>query len=144
MKKIFVLYIIFITLTTSTFSQKTKVACIGNSVTFGSGMEKREVNSYPIQLQELLGTDYEVRNFGHSGATVLKNGHKPYWIKSEFEKSKTFKPNIVIIHLGLNDQGINNWPNYGKEFESDYLDLIATYKALPSKPKVFICKIVYL
>jgi sialate O-acetylesterase len=57
-----------------------------------------------------------------------------------FKKSQEFEPNIVIIHLGLNDQGNNNWPKHKAEFESDYLDMIATYKNLPSKPKVMICK----
>jgi len=121
-------------------AQKIKVACVGNSVTYGAGIKNRTQNSYPAQLQDLLGDTYEVANFGHSGATVLKNGHKPYWIKSEFEQSKAFQPDIVIIHLGLNDQGLNNWPNHNGEFVEDYLDLIRVYKSLASKPKVIICK----
>ena len=32
-----------------------KVACVGNSVTYGYLIENREVNSYPAQLQRLLG-----------------------------------------------------------------------------------------
>lgn len=119
---------------------KIKVACVGDSVTFGAGIEDPEVNSFPAQLQQLLGSNYEVGNFGHSGATMLRNGHKPYWDKSEFKNSKDFAPNIVIIHLGLNDQGNNNWPDHKDEFEQDYLDMISVYKNLPSKPKVIICK----
>ncbi|MGV8814533.1 MAG: GDSL-type esterase/lipase family protein [Gelidibacter sp.] len=121
-------------------SQTVKVACVGDSVTFGAGIVDREENSYPQQLQNLLGSNYEVGNFGYSGATMLKNGHKPYWNTPEFENSKKFAPNIVIIHLGLNDQGNNNWPNHKDEFEQDYLDMIAVYKNLPSKPNVIICK----
>ncbi|WP_282073636.1 GDSL-type esterase/lipase family protein [Polaribacter atrinae] len=121
-------------------SQIIKVACIGDSVTYGSGIENREDNSYPEQLQQLLGSSYRVKNFGYPGATMLKKGHKPYWEKSEFKKSQEFTPNIVIIHLGLNDQGNNNWPKHKDEFESDYLDMITVYKKLPSKPKVIICK----
>ncbi|RXJ49952.1 GDSL-type esterase/lipase family protein [Gelidibacter gilvus] len=119
---------------------KIKVACVGDSVTFGAGIQDPEEHSYPAQLQLLLGTDYEVGNFGHSGATMLRNGHKSYWDTTEFKKSQDFAPNIVIIHLGLNDQGNNNWPNHKDEFEQDYLDMIAVYKSLPSKPKVIICK----
>jgi sialate O-acetylesterase len=121
-------------------SQNIKVACVGNSVTFGTGIENREQNSYPAQLQQLLGSHYIVENFGYSGATMLKNGHKPYWDKPEFKKSQEFAPNIVIIHLGLNDQGNNNWPKLKDEFESDYLEMIAVYKNLPTKPKVMICR----
>ena len=121
-------------------AQKTKVACVGNSVTYGAGIKDRATNSYPAQLQKLLGNNYEVGNFGYSGATMLKNGHKPYWTKTEFKASQEFAPNIVIIHLGLNDQGNNNWPKHKDEFEADYLELISTYKNLPTKPKVIICK----
>ena len=121
-------------------AQKIKVACVGNSVTYGAGIKDREHNSYPIQLQQLLGDTYQVENLGHSGATLLKNGHKPYWEKPEFQKSKDFAPNIVIIHLGLNDQGNNNWPEHKEEFIADYLDMISVYKNLPSKPQVMICK----
>lgn len=122
------------------FGQTIKVACIGDSVTFGLRIENREENCYPEQLQQLLGSNYEVANFGYSGATLLKNGHKPYWDKPEFKASQEFEPNIVIIHLGLNDQGNNNWPEHKDEFESDYLDMISVYRNLPSKPKVIICK----
>ncbi len=122
------------------YPQKTKVACIGDSVTYGLGIKERDRNSYPAQLQQLLGDNFEAKNFGASGATVLKNGHKPYWNKSTFDKSKAFAPDIVIIYLGLNDQGLNNWPKHKDEFEKDYLELINIYKSLPSKPKVIICK----
>lgn len=121
-------------------AQKIKVACIGNSVTYGATINDRKINSYPAQLQKLLGSDYEVVNFGYSGTTMLKNGHKPYWGKPVFEESKEFLPDIVIIHLGLNDQGNNNWPKYKDEFVSDYLDMIRVFRSLPSKPKVIICK----
>lgn len=122
------------------YSQMIKVACVGDSVTYGLGIENNEENSYPAQLQQLLGSNYDVQNFGFSGATMLKNGHKPYWDKPEFKKSQEFAPNIVIIHLGLNDQGNNNWPQHKNEFEQDYLEMISMYKNLPSKPKVLICK----
>ncbi|MBJ6367811.1 GDSL-type esterase/lipase family protein [Snuella sedimenti] len=121
-------------------AQKTRVACVGNSVTYGAGIKDRSLNSYPSQLQKLLGSNYHVANFGHSGATMLKNGHKPYWTKQAFKQSQDFAPNIVIIHLGLNDQGNNNWPKHKEAFIPDYLDMISTYKKLPSKPRVIICK----
>jgi len=121
-------------------AQKIKIACVGNSVTYGATIKNRDVNSYPAKLQKLLGSDYEVANFGYSGATMLKNGHKPYWEKPVFNASKEFLPNIVIIHLGLNDQGNNNWPKHKDEFESDYMEMIQVYKSLPSKPKIIVCK----
>ncbi len=121
-------------------AQKIKVACVGNSVTFGAGIKNRTINSYPAQLQHLLGDNYTVQNFGFSGATLLKKGHKPYWTKKVFQESHEFAPNIVIIHLGLNDQGNNNWPKHKNEFIADYLQMITSYKNLPTNPKVIICK----
>ena len=38
----------------SAYGQKTKVACVGNSVTFGAGIADRANDSYPAQLQILL------------------------------------------------------------------------------------------
>ena len=136
------LFILILTVffNTSIYSQIIKVACVGDSVTYGVGIENKDEDSYPAQLQQLLGGNYNVANFGFSGATMLKNGHKPYWEKEVFKNSQDFKPNIVIIHLGLNDQGNNNWPQHKNEFESDYLEMIATYKNLPTKPKVIICR----
>jgi len=136
----FLILLIFL-LAFTTNAQKIKVACVGDSVTYGSGIENREDNSYPVQLQNLLSDQYQVENFGYSGATMLKNGHKPYWDKAEFKKSKEYAPNIVIIHLGLNDQGLNNWPEHKDEFVVDYLQMIEIYKNLSSKPRVIICKI---
>ncbi|MCM4152673.1 sialate O-acetylesterase [Arenibacter sp. N53] len=121
-------------------AQKIKVACVGNSVTYGTTIKDRSLNSYPAQLQKLLGTSYEIGNFGHPGATLLKNGHKPYWLTPEYAKSMIFLPDLVLIHLGLNDQGNNNWPKHKDKFVSDYLEMIQAYRSLPSKPKVVICK----
>ncbi|MCB0473388.1 MAG: sialate O-acetylesterase, partial [Flavobacteriaceae bacterium] len=120
-------------------AQIIKVACIGDSVTYGYGIDSVEKYSYPSQLQEMLGHGYEVKNFGYSGATMLKNGHKPYWKTEAFDSSLNYNPNIVIIHLGLNDQGNNNWPRHKGEFINDYLDMIGLYKELPSHPKIYIC-----
>ena len=55
-------------------SQTIKVASVGDSVTFGAGIEDKEADSYPQQLQQLLGSNYNVGNFGYFGATMLKCG----------------------------------------------------------------------
>lgn len=119
---------------------KTRIACVGNSVTYGAGIENREVNSYPAQLQELMGEKYEVGNFGKSGATLLTNGHRPYIQQEEFQQALKFKPQIVVIHLGLNDTDPRNWPNYRQDFVKDYSALIDSFRNLSSSPEVWICK----
>lgn len=105
-----------------------KVACVGNSITYGYLLPDREVNAYPSQLQRMLGNGYEVKNFGHSGATLLNRGHRPYMKLPEYEAALEFAADIVVIHLGVNDTDPRNWPNFNAEFIGDYVGLINSFK----------------
>ena len=96
-----------------------KVACVGNSVTFGYKLPDRKTQAYPVRLQQMLGNGYDVRNFGHSGATLLNKGHNPYMQLPEFKDALAFKPDMVVIHLGLNDTDPRDWPQHGDDFVSD-------------------------
>ncbi|WP_215224950.1 GDSL-type esterase/lipase family protein [Echinicola shivajiensis] len=128
-------FIIIILSNTNIFAQGTiKVACVGNSVTYGAGIKDRELNSYPAQLQKLLGEAYTVKNFGHSGATLLRKGHHPYYLTDEFKEVVRFDADIAVIHLGLNDTDPRNWPNYRLDFKRDYSWLIDTLRV--SNPKM--------
>ena len=122
--------------------EKIKVACVGNSVTYGYGHKNPAETSYPTQLQQLLGDDYEVRNFGHSGATLLNKGHRPYTTLPEYKAALEFAPDIIVIHLGLNDTDPRNWPNYRDEFFGDYTGIIDSFrKAHPDgNPKIIVCR----
>lgn len=122
--------------------EKIKVACVGNSVTYGYGHKNPAETSYPTQLQLLLGDEYEVRNFGHSGATLLNKGHRPYTKLPEYKAALEFAPDIVVIHLGLNDTDPRNWPNYRDEFFGDYTGIINSFKeAHPDgNPKIIVCR----
>lgn len=60
-------------MTMTLFAQKQiKVACVGNSITYGSGLADPKTQSYPSQLQQLLGEAYEVGNFGTAGSHFIK------------------------------------------------------------------------
>src|SRR5690606_38894849 len=50
-----------------------KVACVGDSITAGLGIADPGTQSYPAQLQALLGSGYTVQNYGDSGRTLMKN-----------------------------------------------------------------------
>jgi acyl-CoA thioesterase I len=117
---------------------KIKVACVGDSITAGSGAGPKE--AYPTVLGNLLGEKYEVGNFGRSAATLLKKGDSPYWKTEQFPKSDAFGPNIVVIMLGTNDTKKQNLPHIG-EFTADYKELIEHYRALPTHPTVYIVAI---
>ncbi len=140
LKKIF-LQILLLVSVVGVYSQTTKVACIGNSVTYGLTLKDPSTTSYPAQLQKMLGNEYEVKNFGRSGATLLKKGHNPYYKSDEFLRALAFKPDIVVIHLGLNDTDPRNWPNYGDEFKADYSWLIDTIRSVVKTAKIYICKL---
>jgi lysophospholipase L1-like esterase len=114
-----------------------RVACIGDSITQGSGAVKGK--SYPSQLQALLGDSWVVGNFGVSGRTLLKKGDFPYWKEKAYQKALKFKPDVVIIMLGTNDTKPQNW-KHEAEFVADYTELVKSFQALESKPKVFVCR----
>jgi len=116
---------------------KTKVACVGNSITFGATIRDREHNHYPAQLQKYLGDDYEVRNFGVNGATMLQKGDHPYVKTGEYAASLEFQPDIVLIKLGTNDTKPWNW-KYKDQYMTDYQSLIDVYRGLDSHPKIIL------
>jgi acyl-CoA thioesterase-1 len=118
------------------------VACVGDSITYGSGISNRNYDSYPAQLGRMLqkfGGPWETRNFGVSGATLLRNGDLPYVQQGAYNQALTAEPEAVIIMLGTNDSKSWNW-EYKDEYVSDYLFLIDSFAELPSKPIIWICK----
>ncbi len=135
MKKHFYLLLIFVSI--NSVSQ-IRVACIGNSITYGAGIPNRDSLSYPAQLGRLLGAKWQVENFGVSGATLLTNGNKPYRKQTKFVEAIQFDPNVVIIKLGTNDSKPKNW-KYKDEFVANYISLIDTLQSLPSHPIIFVC-----
>jgi lysophospholipase L1-like esterase len=118
---------------------QVKVACVGDSITFGYGLSAPATQSYPAQLQTLLGNGYVVGNFGVNGATVQKSTAKSYWRTSQYRSSKAFAPNIVVIMLGTNDSKSGNWN--ADNFNADYRALIAEYQSLATHPAVYIALI---
>jgi sialate O-acetylesterase len=140
-KTLVVLCLLVVCATISYGQNKIKVACIGNSVTYGYLLPDRELNAYPFQLQRLLGERYEVGNFGKSGATLLTKGHRPYVEQEEYKKALEFAADLVVIHLGLNDTDPRNWPNFRDDFVRDYMNLIASFRKVNPKCKIWICRL---
>lgn len=124
------------------FAQKpVKVACVGNSITYGSGIADREKDSYPVKLQQMLGDKYLVDNFGKPGATLLNKGHRPYMQQKEFKDALAFAGDIVVIHLGINDTDPRNWPNYRDYFINDYRALIDSFRVVNPQCRVLIARL---
>lgn len=118
-------------------AEKIKVACVGDSITYGAGViSTRSRNSYPAKLAKLLGDDYTVFNFGVSGTTLINETNKPYRNESAFKESLEADPDIVLIMLGTNDSKASNW-NAGA-YERQLQDVVNIYKELPGSPQVYL------
>lgn len=119
------------------FKKKIKVACVGDSITYGHNANPINVYSYPAQLQGLLGNQYDVRNFGVNGRTMNNVVGARYTATGEYQNSLNFNPDIVIIMLGTNDSKHNNWQG-AETYLSSARSLINSYQSLESKPAVYI------
>ena len=138
-------------------SDAIRVACIGNSITEGFGIDMCGAYGYPAELQKVLGKDYWVKNFGVSARTMLNKGDYPYMNELAWQDAQAFKPDVVIIKLGTNDSKPENW-QYGAEFRQDLEQMVLTLRpdlaqpvgkkakkakknavAAPAKPQIFLC-----
>ncbi|KAA3611427.1 MAG: hypothetical protein DWQ01_04875 [Planctomycetota bacterium] len=121
---------------------KLRVACVGDSITEGTANADYRINSWPQILQRMLDRQfpdqYEIRNFGRSGATLLRKGRKPYWDQDVYSQALAYDPNLVILNLGTNDATEANWIPHGSAFEDDCRKLIETFRGLSSKPRVYL------
>lgn len=135
-KHLLTLLLILIAATT-TQAGRIRVACVGNSITYGAGIADRDRNSYPAQLQACLGEEYDVRNFGVSGATLSSAGDYPYVRTAAYDSSMAFSPDIVLIKLGTNDTKPQNW-RHCEAYRADYQRLIDRYRSLPSRPRIIL------
>ena len=114
-----------------------RVACIGNSITHGSGIDMQEQHAYPAQLRKLLGQDYQVKNYGVGARCMMATSDHPYMKEQAWRDAKAFQPNIVVIKLGTNDSKDFQWNQ--QQYERDYQAMIDTLKALPTKPDIYLC-----
>lgn len=115
-----------------------RVACIGNSITEGMALSMASHTSYPSVLQQLLGSQYHVGNFGILARTLLRKGNLPYVNEPLWRDAREFQPNVVVLKLGTNDTKPENW-QYGQDFASDLQAMVDTLKALPTHPTIYLC-----
>jgi lysophospholipase L1-like esterase len=133
MKKILSILIAFCLVNTA--NAITRITCIGASITYGATLPDPATQSYPAQLQKLLGKNYAVSNFGVSSATLLRKGDLSYWSTKAYQQALQSKPDVIFIDLGGNDAKLINRVHID-EYEKDYHDLIQSFAQLPSHPRI--------
>lgn len=110
---------------------------MGDSITRGTFVWRRKRNSYPAQLQALLGQGYRVSNFGVNGHAAQRAADRPYRASKAFTLSLESAPHIVLIMLGTNDSRGQNWRGI-EPFVNDYRTLVTRYLSLECVPRVWL------
>jgi lysophospholipase L1-like esterase len=119
-----------------TVPPKVKIACVGDSITQGVGAPGDQ--SYPAQLGRLLGEAFEVKNFGNSGSTLLRNGDKPYDKQPQYREMLELRADIYVLKLGTNDTKPHNWVKR-EEFKPSAHALVDAIRGANPQAKIFVC-----
>jgi lysophospholipase L1-like esterase len=114
-----------------------KIACIGDSITYGSLIKKRNIYNYPKQLGNILGDNYYCVNFGYAGCCVQNTADHPYRNKILYKQAKNFNPDIILFMLGTNDTKAFNWKS-NAAFKEEYETFVKELINFDAKPKVYI------
>ena len=124
-----------------------RIAFIGDSITEGIGASDKLTESYPAQLQELMGEKYVIGNFGKSGAYVLDadseynvktNKDLSYRRTQQYKDSLDFNADVVVIILGINDIRSMSCDEAIAELKAGLISLVEEYKALDGVQKVYV------
>lgn len=113
-----------------------KISAIGDSLTYGYGLENRQEQAYPSILLNLLGTHYQLSNYGMSGRSLLSTSDYPYLKEKNAQESLRAEADIVIIMIGSNDSRAAYWNK--EQFIREYRNLVKAYLKLDSQPDVFL------
>lgn len=109
---------------------KRRIACIGDSITFGAGVLKtRKTDAWAPVWQRSLGDSFQVLNYGVSGATLQREGDFPYDKVGFLRKLEKAEPELIVLMLGTNDSKPYNWEE--ARFAREYEELV---KKLADKP----------
>ena len=117
----------------------TNVACVGNSITEGYGIDWGE-KKYPDHLQELMQPGDSAANFGTSGKMFYKESGESYWVQGKIKEALAFPADIVVIELGTNDSKLFYYTYYNVTVDMlkpSYEDLLDTFAHLPTHPEIY-------
>lgn len=112
-----------------------RIACVGDSLTYGTTLLNKRAECYPARLQKLLGIDYDVLNLGVEGVTVSSFSAK-YWGQPTVKNTiEAYRPDYVLLLLGTNDARLKNWSDEDV-FASEYAKLLEYFNGLDFSPRL--------
>ena len=116
--------------------KKRRVLCIGDSITYGSGvLRTRWKDTYPAILENKLGEEFQVLNYGIPGATLVADGDRPY-SQVFLQATRKTDPEMILLMLGTNDSKHQNWD--AEKYEAALQRWVSELNSFSSKPKVFV------
>lgn len=112
------------------------IACVGDSLTYGHAWP---TEAYPVYLQQAMGNDFKIGNFGLNGASIT--GLNPtlyikYSEEQEYTDSIDFDADVVVLMLGTNDA--KGWDEAADIFKEQYIDLIESYQEKNPDSKIIL------
>ena len=113
-----------------------KIACVGDSITYGLGVINDRSNSWCSLVQKRLGEDYQTINYGLSNRTLLKEGNVSYTKEDMWNKFLSSNSDIILFMLGTNDSKEINWNK--NKFKIEYEEIVSKLKSLDNNPKIYI------
>lgn len=114
--------------TTEAKEGQTRIACVGDSITYGHGISNWPENNYPTVLQKLLGSAYHVNNYGVSSFAVQDTADRPYMTLAHYQESLAYDADVVVFMMGSNDAKPENWID-AASFRADLETILDTYEA---------------
>lgn len=113
-----------------------RIACVGDSITFGDKLENRARDSYPAILERLGEGRFLTGNFGVNGATALDIPYRAWTATRAAQDALAFSPDAVVLLLGINDLA---FPEQYVRYPDRLRDIVRSFQSLPSQPRVFLC-----
>jgi lysophospholipase L1-like esterase len=114
-----------------------RVACVGDSITYGDKIADREARSYPAALARLAQGRLQVGNFGVNGTTALSTFFRTWTDTLACRRALAYAPDVVVVMLGIND--LLGFRDRLDEYPAALRDVVARFQALSSKPRLFLC-----
>lgn len=115
---------------------RLRVACVGDSITYGDQLTRRDTQSYPAVLERLSNGTFITGNFGVNGATALPVFFRDWQKTRAARDALAFDPDLVVVMLGINDL---SFPELHDQYSASLQEIVTRFQNLPSHPRLFLC-----